>query len=89
MSLRVNIHFKRKPDRSHLATVVMVAGKMVRYRRYILEAGVEPYSVYGDIAAKALNSLAMVGKTVDEVETETMKKPAGRLVYLRGPLPLE
>lgn len=88
MNLRVNIHFKKQSDRSHLATVVLVAGKMVRFRKYRLEPGTDPYEAYGDIAAKAINSLAKRGKSVDGVEPEPTEKPAGRLVYLKGALPM-
>lgn len=85
MNLRVSIHFKRKPDGSHLATAVMVSGKTVRFFRTVLAAGVDPYAAYGDVAASAVNYLA------DNAEPERTPdapkdRTKGRVTHLQGVL---
>jgi len=87
MNLRLSIHFKRKPDGSHLATAVMVSGKTVRFFRTVLDVGVDPYTAYGDVAASAVNYLNAKGAKGPGPPPK--EKPAGRLVHLRAALPLE
>jgi len=87
MNLRMSIHFRRKPDGSHLATVVMVAGNMVRFFRTVLAEGVDPYAAYGDVAASALDYLNAKG--APDPGPPPKEKPAGRLVMLRAALPME
>jgi len=87
MNLKVSIHFKRKPDGSHLATAVMVSGKTVRFFRIVLAAGVDPYAAYGDVAASAVNYLN--AKSATAPGPPPKEKPAGRLVHLRAALPME
>lgn len=87
MELKLSIHFKRKSNGSHLATAVMISGKTVRFFRTTLDVGVDPYAAYGDVAASAVNYLNAKGGTAPEPPPK--EKPAGRLVSLRGVLPIK
>ncbi|MGE4194697.1 MAG: hypothetical protein AB7E51_15025 [Pseudodesulfovibrio sp.] len=84
----MTINFKRKADGATLATVVLVESgtRVPQFYRYTVPAGEDPWALYGQIAANAINYLAARQKP-QQVKPAKGRTTAGKLVQLRGVLP--
>ncbi len=88
----MTINFKRQKDGSTLATVVLiVAGaSQPQFYRMVLAPGVDPWSVYSEIADKAVGYLQAHQKkgSAKEKPAGARKAPTGKLIQLRAILPM-
>lgn len=92
MDAKMTINFKRQKDGSTLATVVLIVSgsSQPQFHRMVLAPGVDPWSVYSDIAGKAVGYLQANQKkgSVKEKPNGARKSPTGKLIQLRAVLPL-
>ena len=88
MEAKMTIDFKRKPDGSTLATVVLISSgsSVPQFFRHNLAKGVDPWKAYSEVAADAINYLAAKAEPKRETPTRS-GKPAGRVIQLRAALP--
>jgi hypothetical protein len=90
MDAKLTIHFRQKDNGTTLATAVMVmagAGGPEFYR-VTLDEGVDPMTLYNQVAAQAVGHILKHKPTGDPGQAGQALQ-GGKLIQLRGVLPMD